>query len=312
MKYIFGPVKSRRLGKSLGVDIVPYKLCSLNCVYCECGKTTDLTTEIKDYVPVGDVIEELDSFLQRSPDLDVITFSGSGEPTLNKSIDIFINHLKSKYSQYKVAVLTNSTLLYMPEIRKKISQADMIFPSLDAVSSQVFEKMLRPAKGVTPEQIIEGLIALRKEYKGKIFLEIFVIEGLNDTESELKLLKEASIKINPDEIHINSLDRDSAEKWVTEARMNRLQEIKEFFAPLPSKIIAKAQDKKTNHYRVSEELQSKILNSITSLPKSLEEISALTDARVADIIKAAKELEKQGLAGLKEDRESGKLFIFKL
>jgi len=120
MKYIFGPVNSRRLGVSLGIDVIPFKLCSLNCVYCECGATTTLTSEIKEYIPSEDVIRELDSVLSKSPLLDVITFSGSGEPTLNSGIGKIIGHIKERYPQYKVVVLTNSTTLQWRTSGKKL------------------------------------------------------------------------------------------------------------------------------------------------------------------------------------------------
>src|SRR5208337_2577115 len=134
MKYLFGPVNSRRLGISLGVDLVPFKTCSLNCVYCESGATT------AEYVPTDDVISELDRFLSVSPNIDVITFSGSGEPTLHAGIGRIIGHLKLKYPAYKVAVLTNGTLLWNPGVRKSLARADMVIPSLDAVSPGVFNK----------------------------------------------------------------------------------------------------------------------------------------------------------------------------
>ena len=149
MKYLFGPVNSRRLGISLGVDLVPHKTCSLNCVYCECGDTTTLTSAIAEYVPTGDVIAELDGYLSGSPRLDVVTFSGSGEPTLHAGIGKILRHLKERYPQYKVAVLTNGTLLHDPGVRKSIAMADIVVPSLDAVGPEAFARICRPAAGIT-------------------------------------------------------------------------------------------------------------------------------------------------------------------
>jgi wyosine [tRNA(Phe)-imidazoG37] synthetase (radical SAM superfamily) len=161
MKYLFGPVNSRRLGISLGVDLVPFKTCSLNCVYCESGGTTAITSTIAEYVPTDGVISELDRFLSVSPALDVITFSGSGEPTLHAGIGRIIAHLKQKYPAYKVVVLTNGTLLWDPGVRESLSGADIVIPSLDAVSPGIFDKIARPAAGITPERVIRGLAEFR-------------------------------------------------------------------------------------------------------------------------------------------------------
>lgn len=159
-KYIFGPVPSRRLGSSLGIDLIPYKTCSLNCVYCECGKTTDLTFERKEYVPTERVIEELDDYLKTEPELDYITFSGSGEPTLHNGIGEIIKFLKENYPQYQLALLTNSTLLNDEKLQDEIKKLDLIVPSLDAVSEDVFQKINRPVEGLSAQKIVQGLINL--------------------------------------------------------------------------------------------------------------------------------------------------------
>jgi len=143
-KHLFGPVPSRRLGISLGIDLVPYKTCTANCVYCECGKTTNLTIERKEYIPTDEILNELDVYLKQAPDLDYITFSGSGEPTLHSKIGEIINFLKKNYPQYKVAVLTNGTLLFHKELRDELKNADIIKPSLDAGSDEIFKKIKRP------------------------------------------------------------------------------------------------------------------------------------------------------------------------
>ena len=162
MRYLFGPVISRRLGISLGIDLLPFKTCSLDCIYCECGKTKNLTDQIQEYVPTEEVISELQVFLTDKPKLDVITFAGSGEPTLHSGIGQIIKFLKKNFPEYKICVLTNGTLLYQKKVRQSILDADIIIPSLDAVSKEVFEKIAKPAEGITPEKLIEGLIALKK------------------------------------------------------------------------------------------------------------------------------------------------------
>lgn len=227
MKYnhLFGPVPSRRLGVSLGVDLVPLKTCTLNCVYCECGETTNLTTARKEYVPVQAVIDELEHYLSTKPRLDYITFSGSGEPTLHSGIDRIIDFLKSEYHQYKISLLTNGTLFTESFVRSAVREIDLIIPSLDAASEKTFQQINRPHANIHCSDIIDGLIKLRHEFSGKITLEIFIVPGLNDNPEELALLKEAVKKISPDRVQIGTLDRPGTEDWVEAAEITKLREI---------------------------------------------------------------------------------------
>ena len=206
-KHLFGPVKSRRLGLSLGVDLLPYKTCTLDCIYCECGATTKLTTKRKVYRSTEEIIAELSNFLSSKPQLDQITFSGAGEPTLAINISEIISHLKKEYPQYSVTVITNGTLLGEPQVRAAIVKADIVIPSLDAVTKDLFQKINRPHKSISIDEIIDGLVAFRKEFKGKLWLEIFVIPGLNDQPKDIEHLKKVVAKITPDKIQINTLDR---------------------------------------------------------------------------------------------------------
>ncbi|MDD4253495.1 MAG: radical SAM protein, partial [Methanoculleus horonobensis] len=189
-RHLFGPVPSRRLGISLGIDLVPHKTCSFDCIYCECGRTTDLTCERREYVPTGRVIAELDDFLAKGPDLDYITFAGSGEPTLHTGIGEIIAFIKDRYPRYRVAVLTNSALFTDPDVRAALMRADLVVPSLDAVSEEVFIKINRPSPGTTAERVLKGLLDFAREFSGEIRLEIFIVPDINDTEEELRLLQE--------------------------------------------------------------------------------------------------------------------------
>jgi len=224
-QYLFGPVPSRRLGVSLGIDIIPFKTCTLDCVYCECGQTTNLTVERKDYVPLEKVIGELRSYLKNKPKLDYITFSGSGEPTLNSGIGNIIDFIKRDYPDYKIALLTNGTLLTQEALIDEIKNADLIIPSLDAASPQVFSRINRPHENLDINEIISGLSNLSKVYRGIMWLEIFIVPGINDTERELELLKNAIEKIKPHKVQINSLDRPPAENWVMPLGQEKLNKI---------------------------------------------------------------------------------------
>lgn len=228
-RYIFGPVRSRRLGRSLGIDLVPGNCCSLNCVYCECGTTIHITGKRGEYAPLSRIQLELDHYLRIKRDIDYITLGGTGEPTLHSGISAILEHLKKHHPEYKRAVLTNSTLLHDPQIRNEIKTADLILPSLDAVSDEILQTINRPPPGITADKMIDGLIELRKEFKGKIWLEIFFIPGINTTENELNLLRDAAVRIKPDIIHINSLSRPGAEPWVASLTEDEKKTIQSFF-----------------------------------------------------------------------------------
>jgi len=245
MKYrhLFGPVVSRRLGLSLGVDVVPYKYCSLNCVYCEVSKTTHLTLKRKAFFEVEEISAELDDFLASGIKLDYITFSGAGEPTLYSNLGELISYIKQKYPQYKLALITNSTLLTNKQLRSEILPCDLILPSLDAASKECFNQINRPHDKLSADDLIEGLIDLRREYKGQIWLEIFIVPGINDHLEEIELIKAAVQKIKPDKVQLNSLDRPGIEEWVEPAIYLALEEIKSILQEgmdTPVEIIAKS------------------------------------------------------------------------
>jgi len=186
-KYLFGPVPSRRLGLSLGVDVVPFKVCTLDCIYCQLAKTTHRTIERKDYVPVESVLAELKDNLAQAIKADFITISGSGEPTLNSRLGELIDGIK-KLTSIPVAILTNGTLLYRQDVRADCCCADVVLPSLDAADEQTFQKINRPHPELSIKKLIEGLCTFRDEYAGQIALEVFLIDGFNtDTEQIAKI-----------------------------------------------------------------------------------------------------------------------------
>jgi wyosine [tRNA(Phe)-imidazoG37] synthetase (radical SAM superfamily) len=237
MKYLFGPVNSRRFGRSLGIDLLPAKVCTMNCVYCECGQTDVCTDEVQEYVPTEAVIGELDAYLADSPALDAITFAGSGEPTLHSGMGDIIDFIKKKYPLYRVVVLTNGSLLWREDVRARILHADVIVPSLDAVSDEVFKKINRPGENLHPEKIIEGLVKLREVFSGKIFLEVFILPGINDDDEELSRIRDAALRIRPDVVQLNTLDRPGAVKELETADRTLLEFVRDFFKPLPVDII---------------------------------------------------------------------------
>lgn len=231
MRYIYGPIKSRRLGLSLGLTLTPSKVCNLNCVYCQLGRTSSQFNERKEYIPIEDIFAELKWWLENDPEaknLNYITFSGSGEPTLNSGIGQLIERIK-KISSAQIALITNSSLLNDPLVRRDILLADLIIPSLDAATPEIFAKIERPHPQVRLENIISGLMALRKEFRGKVWLEVMLVAGVNDDIRHIKKLKNIIDEIRPDKIQINSPVRSTAEPGILPVDKPKLEKIKEIF-----------------------------------------------------------------------------------
>ena len=206
-KYVFGPINSRRLGKSLGVDLVTAKTCSLDCIYCEARATTNLTMTRMEYVPVAEVIAELEATLREIPAPDYITFSGAGEPTLNSGIGKVIDFIKENHPEYRVCLLSNGLLLGDETLQDELRKLDLIIPSLDASSEEEYLYINRPFPGETLEKLINGLSSFRKNIPVKMALEIFVVPGINDSDESIRRFAEAVKRIQPDAIQLNTLDR---------------------------------------------------------------------------------------------------------
>jgi len=227
--YLYGPVPSRRLGRSLGIDLVPHKICTYDCIYCQIGKTTQKTLVRQEYVPVIEIIEEVARFLkEETSSIDYLSLSGSGEPTLHSKIRSVIEGIKGMTS-IPIAVITNGSLLYLEEVRQDLLYADVVLPSLDAVSSDAFLKINRPDEGLSAERMVEGLVQFRKIYKGQIWLEILFCRGINDHQDELIRMKEAINRIKPDQIHINTVVRPPSEKWAAPLSRKEMEKIGAFF-----------------------------------------------------------------------------------
>ena len=223
-------------------------------------------------MPAEEVIGELDDFLKPKPRIDYLTFSGSGEPTLHKGIGRIIRHLKRKHPSYRIAVLTNGSLFYRKKVRDDVMRADLIIPSLDAVSDAAFRKISRPFRRLNNRKIISGLQALRKEFPGEIWLECFIIPGINDIGAEMKLLLSAFKRIKPDKIQLNTLDRPGSEVWVRPADRKKLESIVEFLKPLPAEIIAPF-DGKNRCDGFDSDIPEKILATIKRRPCTARDLS---------------------------------------
>ncbi len=269
--HIFGPVPSRRLGISLGIDLVTHKICSMDCIYCECGKTTELTLDQKEYVLFKDVIRELDHFFDHYPDPDYITFSGSGEPTLNSCLGDVIDHIRLKRPRINVAVLTNSTLITDISVIKALLKADLVLPSLDAVSEKAFSKINRPHKGLDAKGVARGIEAFARKFKGRIWLEVMILPGINDGSSDLMELKEAIHRINPDRLQINSLDRPGTLTDIKPASRSDLERAAEIFNFSNTEIIARV-GKNVKAWANREDIKDAIIETIHRRPCTKEDL----------------------------------------
>jgi wyosine [tRNA(Phe)-imidazoG37] synthetase (radical SAM superfamily) len=225
--FLYGPVPSRRLGFSLGVDILPFKTCSMDCVYCQLGSVPRTVVRRREYVPVADVLAQIKAALGSGRRIDAVTFSGSGEPTLHSGIDRIIRGIK-RMTSIPVVVLTNSSTLTSPAGRKAIARGDIVVPSLDAATERVFARINRPHKGLTAEKIIAGLVAFRKAFRGRIWLEIMLVKGFNDGPAHLRALKKAAERIRPDRVQLNTVVRPPAERTaraLSPAEMERIRKL---------------------------------------------------------------------------------------
>ncbi len=225
--HLYGPVPSRRLGFSLGVDFIPFKTCSLDCIYCQLGHGLKTTILRQAFIPAKDVLAEIKKKISSGVRIDFITFSGSGEPTLNTEIGLLIRELK-KITDIPVAVLTNSTLLQQDEVRQALLSADLVVPSLDAVTKDVFEKTNHPHPSLKVKDIISGLKKFRREFKGKIWIEVLLIKGINDSPLHLKKLKMVLEELHPDRVQLNSVVRPPAESFARPLLLDELEKIRDF------------------------------------------------------------------------------------
>jgi wyosine [tRNA(Phe)-imidazoG37] synthetase (radical SAM superfamily) len=309
--YLFGPVHSRRLGRSLGIDLVPFKTCSYNCVYCECGHTTVETMERQEFHPIREVLAEIRDYLSHSPALDFITFSGSGEPTLSSSLGEVIRFLKATYPRYRVAVLTNGSLLMRADVRRDLLNADVILPTLSSVHDETFRRIHRPVPAISAGDVVQGLELLRQEYAGEIWLEVFIIPGINTSQDELDGLRWAIERIHPDRVQLNTLDRPGSEDWVKPASPSELERIQatlgvsgvEAVEPVSYELSAGS----TMPGKWSDDV-TRVHELIRRRPCTLADITASTGLSRREILKILREIQAGSV--LEEKRKDRGIFYF--
>ncbi|MCD6486569.1 MAG: radical SAM protein [Syntrophobacterales bacterium] len=301
--FTFGPVPSRRLGRSLGIDFVPFKTCTYDCIYCQLGRTTAKTIDRREYFPVGAVLREIEEKLKKVSRPDYITLSGSGEPTLHNRISNIISGIK-KFSDIPVAVLTNGSLFWINEVRDAVSGADLIIPSLDAGSEETFLRVNRPHSGILFKEMVEGLRLLREEFKGPVWLEVFITGGVTDTEDEISKIKNLVNYIAPERVQLNTTVRTPAEEFAGLVNREKMEEISAFFGRNCEVIADYTGVHNLNEFSSTRE---DVLELVRLRPCSIDDISAGLELHRNEVVKYVQELVDKKLISM-EKRHGKRLY----
>jgi len=298
--HVFGPVPSRRLGRSLGVDLVPFKTCTYDCIYCQLGHTTHKTTQRKEYVPLDDVLAQLERKLSSEP--DYITLSGSGEPTLYSRTGELIDRIKVM-TDLPVAVLTNGSLLWHVDVRSQLAHADLVVPSLDAGDDAMFQAINRPHEDIFFERMLGGLIQFRREHQGQYWLEVFLLAGHNAIQAEVRKLAECIRRIKPDRVQLNTATRPPAEDYAAPVQRHRLEELASVFSP-PAEVVADYRG--VHQKREFAAGREAIMGLLRRRPCSIEDIAEGLAMHRNEVVKHIEELAAQGM--LDQSSSGGKRY----
>ncbi len=305
-KHIYGPVPSRRLGRSLGIDLVPHKICSYDCVYCQLGRTTQKTVERKEYIPLEELLEDIGQVTAAGVTADYITLSGSGEPTLYSKIGSVISALKSR-TDIPIALITNGSLLWNREVRESILEADLILPSLDAADAAMFQYVNRPHPEVTFERLMAGLAGLREDFKKEIRLEVLLIAGVTAIPPEVEKMATLASRVKADRIQLNTVTRPPAEEFAYAVSRERMEELVELFG-VGAEVIA---DYPGEWNLESAGLdQQEVLSLLERRPCALEDIAGGLGIHRNEALKHIGALMKSGLVTT-ESRESRVYYVKK-
>ena len=293
-KYIYGPVPSRRLGRSLGVDLVPFKTCTYDCIYCQLGRTTNKTTERRDYVPVDDVLQELNQKLKSGIPCDYISLAGSGEPTLHLSIGSIISAIKN-LTYIPVAVLTNGSLLYLPEVREALMCADLVIPSLDVGDAQLFQYVNRPHGDISFDQMVKGLIDFCRDFTGQIWLEVLLLGGITGIQSEVEKIASIVRLIQPAKVQFNTVYRPPAEETAFPLTTDQLLALKNIF-PVEVDIIGSSEQIETPIPEPPAVTDDDIIALLARRPCTMVDIASGLGMHVNEVIKRMETLVKASKA----------------
>ena len=227
-KYVYGPVPSRRLGRSLGIDLVPFKTCSYDCIYCQLGRTTNRTIERLDYAPIDAILDDLARRLASISPPDFIGLAGSGEPTLHLHIGALIEGIK-RLTKTPVAVLTNGSLLWLPEVRESLMAAELVMPSLDAGEERLFRRINRPHPSIAFSAMVDGIQRFVREFRGEVWLEVFLLAELTGDPAAAKKIADIAARIAPARVQLNSVHRPPAEQDAAPVSARNLRQLEMLF-----------------------------------------------------------------------------------
>jgi wyosine [tRNA(Phe)-imidazoG37] synthetase (radical SAM superfamily) len=291
LKTLFGPVPSRRLGFSLGIDLVPFKVCSMDCIYCQLGGTTKKTVKRECHVSSDEILDEWKRVRNEIGDIDCIALAGSGEPTLNSHLGKLIEKLRDG-TEFPIAVLTNGSLLFQRDVREELLNAHIVLPSLDAVTPRIFEIINRPYHSLAIKEIIEGLQTFRSVYKGKMWLEIMLVKGMNDSETELEHLRETIRRIGPDKVQLNTVVRPGNRREARPVKFEELKRIQRYLGKGCEIITAAGKQKKVSS---NEDLEEAILSMIRRHPSTISEIIQSLGRKREEIISCVERLHDRNV-----------------
>lgn len=304
-RHLFGPVPSRRLGRSLGIDLVPHKVCTLDCRYCECGATTELTVERDEWVPTAEVLVELEGWLADHVDggrqaADYLTFSGAGEPTLHRDLGRIIHWLQPR-TPVPLALLTNGTLLGDPALRRELAPLDLVCPSLDTAVEATFQALNRPHGSLSAAALVDALVAFRQEFPGQIWLEVLLADGVNDSDAELDALAAAIERIAPDRVQLNTAVRPGADPTLTAAAAQTLARALARFGPRAEAVATFTARHDGPATLAPEVLADAVLAVVRRRPETVDALASSLGVALAEAQACVARLEAAG-AVRREDR----------
>jgi wyosine [tRNA(Phe)-imidazoG37] synthetase (radical SAM superfamily) len=289
-RHIYGPVPSRRLGLSLGVDLLPPKICDYDCLYCQLGRTSEWTARISPYIRSEDIMGELKARLEMEPRPDYITMAGSGEPTLNSELERVISSVK-ELCDIPVAVLTNGSLLGVPQVQRACLLADLVLPSLDAGDEKTFREVNRPCAGIAFADVVEGLVSFREHYEGPIWLEVMILQGINSGDPHIEKIRESIERISPNEVHLNTVRRPPADRSARPVRAERMEEIRSMLGPRA--VVIKESASRAGAVAPLDE--GELLAFIARRPSTRRQISEVFDINEIEALKQLSRLVEEHL-----------------
>jgi len=298
--HIYGPVRSARLGLSLGLDLVPHKTCCYDCIYCQQGRTTRKTFKLAEWVSVDDVVEELRDFVAqyRGP-IDAITLAGSGEPCLNSGFGKALRAAKD-LGVAPVCVLTNGAPFLYESVRNAAVDADIVIPTLTSARKRTFKALHRPVEGILPDALISAWLEFKRRFRGRFVVEVMVVAGYNDTDVEVEALRGALATLEPDEVQLNTVRRPPSEEFAKAVGWERLQQIGQALG-VPFSL-----PKREGRGAPRSDEAEVVLGILKRRPCGAAEIAQTLAVPTNHILKILLDLQEQGR--VKAKRVGGKIF----